>query len=463
MNLKRIITALVIVAILAGGGYGLYQRATPATPVTAAVPVMADAAVQGSANLVSAEGEVVPLHQAALSSQLGGPVAEMYVTEGATVVAGQPLLRLAAPDLEIALRQAEAGMVQAQANVAVVRAQLAAAEAGVQTARVGVTAAEAQLALIQAGPSPEEIAAAESNVAAVQAAVGQAAAGRDVQLTTVRTSQIQAAEANVAAAMAEERALQEQYDTLIRHEILGTPEEQTRIALNAARARLQAAQSALNELQAGATAAERQAASATVAVAVAQRDAAEAQLALLLAGVKAEQVRVAEVGVAQAQAVVAQADVAILQAQAGLSQAEAAVLQAQTAVDAAQATLDRALLTAPFAGTVAAIAVEAGEVLAPGVPVVTLADFSAWQVETTDLSELDVVHVAVGDTVRVRIDALPDQTLSGTVTEISAVSRLNRGDVTYTVTIELNGADRLPLRWGMTVFVDIDSGTRSVR
>jgi multidrug resistance efflux pump len=198
-------------------------------------------------------------------------------------------------------------------------------------------------------------------------------------------------------------------------------------------------------------------------VAVAQRDAAEAQLALLLAGVKVEQIRVAQVGVAQAQAAVAQADVAILQAQAGLSQAEAAVLQAQTAVDAAQATLDRALLTAPFAGTVAAIAVEAGEVLAPGVPVVTLADFSAWQVETTDLSELDVVHVAVGDTVRVRIDALPDQTLSGTVTEISAVSRLNRGDVTYTVTIELNGADRLPLRWGMTVFVDIDSGTRSVR
>jgi HlyD family secretion protein len=463
MNLKRITFALVILLLVAGVAYGLYQRVTAVPAVTAAVPAVASMAVPSSANLVSAEGQLVPLHQAALSFQLGGPVAEIYVTEGAAVEPGQPLLRLAAPDLEIAVRQAEAGVAQAQANVEVVRAQVAAAEAGVQTARIGVDAAEAQLALIQAGPSAEEIAAAESNVAAAQAAVGQAAAGRDVQLTSARASQVQAAEANVAGAMTEERALQEQYDTLLRHDILGTPEEQTRIALNAAKARLQAAQSALDELQAGATAAERQAASSSVAVAVAQRDAAQAQLALLLAGVKAEQIRVAEVSVAQAQASVTQAEAAVLQARAGVVQAEAAVLQAQAAVDAAKVALDRVLLTAPFAGIVAAIAVEAGEVLAPGAPIVTLADLSAWQVETTDLSELDVVNVAVGGTVRVRLDALPGQTLSGTVSEISTVSRLNRGDVTYAVTISLDEAGDLPLRWGMTAFVDIDAGASSAR
>jgi hypothetical protein len=60
----------------------------------------------------------------------------------------------------------------------------------------------------------------------------------------------------------------------------------------------------------------------------------------------------------------------------------------------------------------------------------------------------------VGDAAEVRIDAIENETLSGTVTEIASVSTLTRGDVTYAVTIQLD-ANSLPLRWGMTAFVDI--------
>jgi multidrug resistance efflux pump len=53
--------------------------------------------------------------------------------------------------------------------------------------------------------------------------------------------------------------------------------------------------------------------------------------------------------------------------------------------------------------------------------VATVADLSGWLVETTDLSELDVPAIAVGDAVQVRFDAIPDLTLAGVVTKIVTV------------------------------------------
>jgi HlyD family secretion protein len=217
-----------------------------------------------------------------------------------------------------------------------------------------------------------------------------------------------------------------------------------------------AAQAALDELEAGATDAERQAAVSAVAAATGQRDAAEAQLNLLLAGAKPEQITVAEAGVEQAQAAVTEAELALAQAETAITQAEAGMTQAQAAVDVAQEALDQMTLTAPFAGTIGSVTVELGELVAPGVPVATLADFSGWQIKTTNLNELDVVAVEKGLPVEISVDALPDETLTGTVTDIADTSALVQGDVTYVVTIDLEPRPDLPLRWGMTVFVNID-------
>ena len=206
----------------------------------------------------------------------------------------------------------------------------------------------------------------------------------------------------------------------------------------------------------GGTSPEQRAATGAVAAAAAQRDAAQAQLDLLLAGAQAEQIAVAETGVAQAQAAVTEAELALAQAETAVTQAEAGVEQAQAAVDLAQDALDRMTLTAPFAGTVGDVAVELGELVAPGAPVITLADFSGWQVKTTDLTELDVVAVAKGLPVKISVDALPGETLHGVVTDIAATASVVRGDVTYVVTIDLDDRPDLPLRWGMTVFVNID-------
>ena len=193
---------------------------------------------------------------------------------------------------------------------------------------------------------------------------------------------------------------------------------------------------------------------------MARRDGAQAQLELLLVGTKPEQIAVTEAGVEQAVKAVAEAELAVVSAGQTVAQAEARVAQAQAGIDAAHAALERLTLTAPFDGIVADIAVRLGETVSPGVPVLTLADVNRWLVETTDLSELDVASVAIGDRVEVEVDALPDQILMGTLIDIAPISSLVQGDVTYVVTARLDDAylqddSELPLRWGMTAVVNV--------
>jgi HlyD family secretion protein len=121
---------------------------------------------------------------------------------------------------------------------------------------------------------------------------------------------------------------------------------------------------------------------------------------------------------------------------------------AQVALAAAQEAVKHAELRAPFAGVVADLKVKVGERAAPGQVAVVLADFSQWILETDDLTEIQVVNVAVGNSATLRLDALPDMVLHGQVTAISPLYNDNRGDVNYTVTVQLSDGDPR-MRWGM--------------
>lgn len=451
---RQILTVIILIGLVVGGYWGYQQFLAPrpdnAGETATPSPVNSELAI------VSAEGQIVPVQRANLAFPAGGIIAEILVSEGQLVPAGTALARLQAGELESAVAQAEAAVAQAQAGLQLALAQVAAAQSGRDMANLGIQVAEAQLNLLLAGARPEEIAALSSNIAAANALISQAAAQRDLVLAGPSEAQIAAAEAQLAAAEAEEQQLQLQYDQILLYGIGGPQEIALRQALQAAQAASEAARIALRELQEGASEAQEQAAGAGISAAVAQRDAAQAQLDLLLAGSRPEQITLLEIGVAQAQAAVAQAETAITQAQALVVQAEAAIAQAEAAKQAAQTALERMTLTAPFTGTVAALLIKVGETVGPGIPAVRLADFSSWQVETSDLTELDVVTVAVGQEVEVRLDAISQQILPGRVKQIAAVSTLTRGDITYAVTITLAETNNLPLRWGMTAFVDID-------
>ncbi len=132
--------------------------------------------------------------------------------------------------------------------------------------------------------------------------------------------------------------------------------------------------------------------------------------------------------------------------------AEARLNAANAALTSAQAAVDALELKATLAGVVVEPAVQAGQRVSAGLPILTVADFSGWVVETDNLTEADVTRIAVGQTVTVVLDALPDVTLSGEVRHIGARYEEKRGDITYTVTIALTQTDPA-MRWGMTAAV----------
>ncbi|MBM3316171.1 efflux RND transporter periplasmic adaptor subunit, partial [candidate division WOR-3 bacterium] len=112
-----------------------------------------------------------------------------------------------------------------------------------------------------------------------------------------------------------------------------------------------------------------------------------------------------------------------------------ALAAARTAVEAALAQRELALarfadcaITAPVAGTVAALVFRQGETVFPGAVVATIVDLSqTWLVGY--LPERLLGRVRLGDTCRVRVDAYPQRTFDGVVSFIADRAEFTPRDI----------------------------------
>jgi len=134
---------------------------------------------------------------------------------------------------------------------------------------------------------------------------------------------------------------------------------------------------------------------------------------------------------------------------------QARVNTATSSLDAAKVALANTELKAPFAGTVAEIKFKVGEQVAPNQAIVTMADFSKWIVKTNNLTEIEVVKVTQGQKAAVKLDAMPDTKLNGTVESVATFFEEKRGDITYTITVGVTDLDP-KMRWGMTAQVTFE-------
>jgi HlyD family secretion protein len=449
--MKRVFIALAILIVLGGGYFGYTRFLAPVTSTPTPEPGVAE--LVSPPTVVSAEGFLVPARWADLSFKVPGQVVDLPVREGDAVQVGQVLARLdnvdplaAVSQAEDAVKQAEAGVQQARADVLQAESGVAQARAAVEVAQAAVLTARAELGQVKLGPTPEQIAQAEASVQTARARLSQTLAG-------ARPEELDAQAAVVLKAEAALRLAQAEYDKIAWADNKGeTPQ-----ALELQRATLdyQAAKAQYERLKNGPTAEE-------IAVARAGVAEAEAALAVVRVGPTAEAIAVAQAAVGEAEANVKQAEAGVPAAQAVVAAAQAGLASAQAAVDTAQTSLETAKqklaeyeMVAPLAGTLSQVRIRAGEFVGAGAPVMSVGDSSAWYADTDDLSEIDVVRVALGQQAVVRIDALPGQEFEGVVNKITPRSETKRGDVTYTVTIEVKDSQDAPLRWGMTAFVDI--------
>ncbi|MCA9960986.1 MAG: HlyD family efflux transporter periplasmic adaptor subunit, partial [Anaerolineales bacterium] len=403
----------------------------------------------------TASGEVVTQRDARITPLASGTVAHVYVAVGDQVEAGDVLLELETADLQRALASAQQSLLIQENNLAKLLEPAAAAD--IAAAEASVANAQATLASLQAGPTPEEIAGVEADVRAANADIAAANARLNNLTSAPDPDALYAAQLELELAQTAATQAAEQHSTILvtepndflSEDDLAEIEVSLRTQAVQANAQLAAAQEALDQLQNG-DANSIASAQASVAAAVAQRDLAQLQLDQLLAGASAAQIAAAESNVAQAQA-----NLDALQrgpTDAQIVAAEVAIEQARVSVQRAEINLERATLTAPFAGTVTAVHVNEGEI-ASGI-VIELVDTHNLEV-ILSVDEVDLADLSVGQPAAITLETWPDDELDGRITAIApAATSDNSALVTYDVYLSLGETD-LPVLVGMTANADI--------
>jgi HlyD family secretion protein len=145
------------------------------------------------------------------------------------------------------------------------------------------------------------------------------------------------------------------------------------------------------------------------------------------------------------------------QAQAQLEQARAQLLINQAAVENAKVDLSRCTIYSPIDGIVISRQTDVGKTVAASmnVPVLfTIAnDLSKMQI-TAAVAEADIGAVAISQDVTFTVDAFPNRTFRGTVSQVRNAPKNTSNVITYDTIIYVDNRD-LKLRPGMTANVSI--------
>ena len=118
--------------------------------------------------------------------------------------------------------------------------------------------------------------------------------------------------------------------------------------------------------------------------------------------------------------------------------AQAQVRSAQVGARQAGQQLSQTAIYAPISGTVSQLNVELGQKIVgtaqmAGTELMRVARLDAMTVRI-DVNETEVVHVALGDSARVEVDAYPDEPLGGVVSEIANSARVQNEGTAQAVT-----------------------------
>lgn len=145
------------------------------------------------------------------------------------------------------------------------------------------------------------------------------------------------------------------------------------------------------------------------------------------------------------------------------------VARSEAAVQSAQDNLRKTVFHSPIDGTVTQLNVERGEIVMvgtmnnPGTVILSVADLRRMKVEA-DVDETDVASIRLGQTASVKVDALPDTTLTGQVAEIAnspKMSELGTQEQQTNFVVDVMIDNPPPtLRPGMTADVEIKTATK---
>ncbi|MDQ3181143.1 MAG: efflux RND transporter periplasmic adaptor subunit [Acidobacteriota bacterium] len=310
---------------------------------------------------VTSSGEVRPVQFINLTSEVQGRIEEIYVKEGDKVTAGTPLVKLDPTQLQSSTDAQLASLQAAQSETQVTRSQILAAQNQLSQAQQGLNASQASVdtALQQVASARQQVVAAQTDVDRAQ--VDLNTANRELQRT-----------AELVEAGVESRS---NFDAA--KDRVATAQ----VALRNAQARLKSQNLAINEANARVNEARARARQQEVAVKDARRGVDTADLSANASSKRAEQ--------------------------------QAAVLRGS------KSQRDKTLQVAPINGVIADIPSKVGTFAVAGLsttPLLTIADMSTVNIEVK-VDETEIDKVEVGQSVKVKVDALGDKEIVGEVTQ----------------------------------------------
>ena len=145
------------------------------------------------------------------------------------------------------------------------------------------------------------------------------------------------------------------------------------------------------------------------------------------------------------------------QARLSYEQAQQQVQTGTQSVNKAQTNLGYATITSPIDGVVLSKSVEEGQTVAASFntpELFTIAQDLTDMRVIADIDEADIGDIRVGERVEFTVDAYPDDTFQGSVTQVRQVATTESNVVTYEVVISAPNGD-LKLKPGLTANVTI--------
>jgi HlyD family secretion protein len=441
----RLVAAAVVIIVALGAAWYVATNGEPA--------IGSSVVVRGNvAEALDEPGTIVAEDKAGISFQEAGQTAHVYVKEGDVVAAGAPLADLNRASFEAGVEQANA--VLAAAQVKLDELTTGATPQTIAVSEASLTSAEQSLANGYTGvPNTLNDAYTKANdaVRTELAAFFSNAEQSNPQLTFgVSDSQVQNNIQNMRiAASADLNAWQAELTTLSA----SSPSAAVDAALQDAASSLSSIQNLMNKSLLALT----DQVGLTAATAATYKTSATTGL---------NEVNAAVSEVSNAEQAIASEKAAVAEAQAGLNlttassttqeiqEQQAVIAQARAAAAAAQVALDNASLAAPFPGTVQDLTAQVGQVVAPGVPVLSLLNNDGLKIQTY-VSESDVAKVNVGDVANVTLDAFgTGMAFRATVTTIDSAETEVNGTPSYLVTLHFTDAEP-QVKDGMTGNVHI--------
>lgn len=154
----------------------------------------------------------------------------------------------------------------------------------------------------------------------------------------------------------------------------------------------------------------------------------------------------ARTALTQAQAVLARDQALVQVAERNIKVYQATSHSAEQSAQLSRITESYAVLAAPFDGVILARQAEVGEVVAPGTPIVTIADLDhVWL--RAYLNETDVGRVRLGQAVTVTTDSQPNRQFQGRVSSIASQAE-------YTPKSVETHAERVTLVYRLKIDID---------